>query len=82
MLSDDPESYLFELREFEKLLLSGQNSDKPIQIPVRIYEQMLELMHKDPKRIFALEDIVQKLGNEQYAQDFINLLNVFKSVKK
>ena len=79
ILSDDPESFLFELKEAEKLFQHESNGNQDHQVPVRIYEQMLKLTHDNPKRIKSLEDIVNKLDDEDFTQDFLKVYNVFKS---
>lgn len=79
ILSDDPESFLFELKEAEKLFQHESKGNQDHQVPVRIYEQMLKLTHDNPKRIKSLEDIVNKLDDEDFTQDFLKVYNVFKS---
>lgn len=78
MLSDDPETFLFELEEARRMLEKNGDGSDNIQLPQRIYEQMLRIAHCNPGKLDALDEIIEKVDNEEFTKDFKRIYDVFK----
>lgn len=82
VLSDNPEEYMFEMEQTERMVRGTSDNGNVLNTSVNIYEQMLKMASASPKRLDEIEDIVKKVGNEEYAKEFLAVYKTFKQTLK
>lgn len=82
VLSDNPEEYMFEMEQTERMVRGTSDNGNVLNTSVNIYEQMLKMASASPKRLDEIEDIVKKVGNEKYAKEFLAVYKTFKQALK
>ena len=53
-----------------------------IHISLNIYEQLLKAASSNPKKFIEIEDVIRKIGKEEYTQEFLEIYKTFKEAIK
>ena len=82
MLTDDMNEYLFDAEQSMKLIAQNGNSTEATPISFNIYEQLLKAASSSPKKFKEIEDVIRKIGKEEYTKEFLEVFNTFKEALK
>ena len=78
MLCDDPEEFMFEIEQAEKMLSAKGIRTSNIQMPSRIYEQMLQIASKNPEQLLRLDDVTRIVKDTDFSTEFNKLYEQFR----
>lgn len=78
MLCDDPEEFMFELKQVEKSQPITEDSTAHLQMPRRIYEQMLHIASRNPEQLLMFEDLIRIVNDTDYSQEFRAIYEIFR----
>jgi hypothetical protein len=82
MLSDNYAESSFEQSEMARKLLDSDNP-KPAAIPPALYESMLKCVVSNPRRLLAINNLIEKLDEElrrEIEEDFAIMYKPFKEI--
>ena len=80
MICDDPEEFMFEIEQAEKMLSAKGIRTSNIQMPSRIYEQMLQIASKNPEQLLRLDDVTRIVKDTGFSTEFNKLYEQFRSL--
>ena len=78
MLCDDPEEFVFELEQAERMLRRTKSDSANVKMPTRIYEQMLQIASRNPEQLRMLEDVTRIVKDKDYSAEFNKLYEQFR----
>ena len=82
MLTDDMDEYLFDAEQSMKLIAENGNDKISAPLSLNIYEQLLKAASSNPQKFIEIEDVIRKIGKEEYTQDFFEVFEIFKEAIK
>lgn len=82
MLTDDIDEYLFDAEQSMKLISQNGNGTEATPISFNIYEQLLKAASSNPKKFKEIEDVIKKIGKEEYTKEFLEVFSTFKEALK
>lgn len=82
MLTDDMDEYLFDAEQSMKLIAQNGNGKESMPLSLNIYEQLLKAASSNPKKFIEIEDVISKIGKEEYTQEFLEVFKTFKEAIK
>lgn len=82
MLTDDMDEYLFDAEQSMKLIAENGNDKISAPLSLNIYEQLLKAASSNPKKFIEIEDVIRKIGKEEYTQEFLEIYKTFKEAIK
>ncbi len=81
-LTDDIDEYLFDAEQSMKLIAQHGNDKDSVPLSLNIYEQLLKAASSNPKKFIEIEDVIRKIGKEEYTQEFLEIYKTFKEAIK
>ena len=82
MLTDDMNEYLFDAEQSMKLIAENGNDKISAPLSLNIYEQLLKAASSNPLKFIEIEDVIRKIGKEEYTQEFLEVFEIFKEAIK
>lgn len=82
ILTDDIDEYLFDAEQSMKLIAQHGNDKDSVPLSLNIYEQLLKAASSNPKKFIEIEDVIRKIGKEEYTQEFLEIYKTFKEAIK
>ena len=82
ILTDDIDEYLFDTEQSMKLIAQHGNNKDSMPLSLNIYEQLLKAASSNPKKFIEIEDVIRKIGKEEYTQEFLEVFKTFKEAIK
>ena len=65
-----------------KLIAQHGNDKDSVPLSLNIYEQLLKAASNNPKKFIEIEDVIRKIGKEEYTQEFLEIYKTFKEAIK
>ena len=82
MLTDDMDEYLFDAEQSMKLIAQNSNGKDSEPLSLNIYEQLLKAASSNPQKFIEIEDVIRKIGEEEYTKEFLEVFKTFKEAIK
>ena len=82
VLTDDMDEYLFDAEQSMKLIVQNSNDKDSEPLSLNIYEQLLKAASSNPQKFIEIEDVIRKIGKEEYTKEFLEIFKTFKEAIK
>ncbi len=83
MIADSPEAFIAEIGQDEKDFTEmNNNTEKEQQVSISLFEDMMRVAYKNPNRIKAIRDIINKVDEQIIPHSFNQMYEQFENAIK